>query len=139
MRGNITAEELEKLNLETMTAPCKFCRQYVQFKWNAETPITEDEKIEEATLNCSCESARWYQERDTKINTAREKINELFGVPEEGGMRKVLLEAVEQVVNKSVIKISMIAENGAKGEISITQKDAIKIRRTEATVTEASI
>jgi hypothetical protein len=54
-------------------------------------------------------------------------------------MRKIFLEAVEQAVNKSVIKISMIAENGAKGEISITQKDAIKIRRTEATVTEASI
>ena len=139
MRGNITAEELEKLDLEDLTAPCKFCQQYVSFKWNALTPITEEEKVEEATKNCNCDSALWYQERNTKINLASSKINELFETPEEASMRQIFLSATEKIIDRQVTKVTVVAGNGVKGDFSISQKDSIKIRRTEADITEVSL
>jgi len=139
MRGNITEEEMEGLVLRDVTAPCKFCGQYVSFKWDPIRPISEDEEIEEASKNCSCESARWYQERDTKINLASENINDLFGDPDEAELRNLFLYAVKMIIDKAVFKITATARNGAKGEFSITASDKIKIKRTEATVQEASL
>ena len=139
MRGNITAEELEKLNLEYMTAPCKFCRQYVQFQWNTETPITEDEKIEEATLNCSCDSARWYQDRSTKIKEAQNTAEELFTDPDEASLKKVMQQAAELVIDKNIVNITIVAGNGTKGIFSISASDKIKLKRSVQETAERTL
>lgn len=147
MKMNIDEDEINDIDeinnelqgLRDYTAPCKFCQQYVAFKWNAKKDVSDEDMIEQATLNCNCESARWYQDRYTKINTAQMKIEELFNIPEEHELQQIFLSATTMIVDKNLFKISAVASNGTKGEFSISSNGKIKIKRVEATVTEACL
>lgn len=129
----------ELAGLRDFVAPCRFCQQFVAFKWDAKKEVSDEEKTEQATLNCNCESAKWYQDRMTKINTAQMNIAELFSDPDEHELQLLLLSATAMIVDKNIFKISVIARNGAKGDFTISSSGKIKIKRTEATVTEASL
>lgn len=135
----LSEEEKERGNLVELIGVCKFCRQYVAFQWSATQEISEEEKIEQATQHCTCESAVWYQKRSDKIAEARMLIVELFTDPEEFEMQQLFLSASEMIADKKVVSIAAVSPNGTKGSFAITSADKIKIKRTESMVSERVI
>lgn len=132
-------EERDLNMLTDMTAPCKFCKQITVFKWDAGKPIDYDKKVEMATLSCNCDSARWYQDRSTKIKEAQNTAEELFTDPDEASLKKVMQQAAELVIDKNIVNITIVAGNGTKGIFSISASDKIKLKRSVQETAERTL
>lgn len=123
----------------TKTGPCKFCGQIGTFMWNEETPITEEEEMEQATLQCNCDSAKWYKDRAYKINAANERLDNMLQQAEEQRALKALKEIVPALYDEEIFSIAINIGNGTKVDMRCKIKEdkkIIKIKRTDVEVRE---
>lgn len=132
---------MEHGSLENRTAPCKFCGQVNIFKWNELTPISYEQEVEEATMVCNCDSAQWYQRRQTRINEANLKIKSIFTEPEEAEGKEILLKAVPYVVDDKLKNITVKTTSGIKATLSLGSGDEpkVKIKRSVTETHEAVV
>lgn len=85
---------------KTITGCCKFCGQSRIIDWNPDEPISQAEADEIATKECDCQDARVMQNREKKIQRAKEWIaNRFAGNPI---VIQLFNDAVKAVVNNEV-------------------------------------
>lgn len=137
-------------------AACRFCGQFVDFTgvalpWNADI-------IEEATLRCSCPSAKIYkdelkaietakQKRQSAIEGARQIINDLFGdgavgygrvpIPEE--TRQHILDAAILVYDRNIKNVTITVLSCIKIKITKSSKDKLIIERSDSAVNKQEV
>ena len=100
--GNMKGVNMPK---KTITGCCKFCGQSRIIDWNPDEPISQAEADELATKDCDCQDARVMQNREKKIQRAKEWIaNRFAGNPI---VIQLFNEAVKAVVNNEVENVSI--------------------------------
>ena len=120
------------------SSACPYCGQYVALK----SPVdTEEEATRLAADSRSCPEAR--RERDTvqRIESAHDRINQLFGEnSEEYGFKPIsaaepisLLQNIAILVARGFISSASLSITGqCRAKIGLTSEGEIKVERSEA-------
>ena len=126
-------------NGQTLNAgACPYCGQLVALEVEAET---EEEATRLAAETCSCVGARRERETVQRIETAHDRINQLFGEnATEYGFKPLsatepieLMKDIAVLVARGVITSSVMGISGqCRAKISLTSKGEIKVERSEA-------
>lgn len=125
--------------MRTVTGECKFCHQYNVFRWSAEFEPTEEERLEEGTLACKCESAQWYSERTYKLNATVERIENMLQAPEENIAKDILTDAAIRIIDDDIYSISINIGNGVKVDMKRGKENTVKIKRQEVETREETV
>lgn len=136
--------EKNRINTEcekeaTFTAPCKFCGQINVIKWFASYEPDDDDLIEEGTKACKCDEAKWYAEREFKINAAVERIENMLQTPEEVEARKILTNAAAKIYDGNIYSLSINIGNGVKVDMKKGKENTVKIKRQEVETREETV
>lgn len=120
---------------QIQTAPCKFCGQIVQFE--EEKSLTDEQAMEMAVMECSCEEAVMYRKWVQQETKALENVTAFFGEEAEPrnmegeGIVAILHAAVHEICNGELEKITLNLPGGVKATISQNGKGEIKVERAE--------
>lgn len=111
---------------------CRFCGQSLLIE--EEKEMTEAQLEECATLRCTCDDAKVYQEAALRRETAKRRVDELFG--EGAGEHKqpdeviaVIKGVVDLVCDKKAKNMTISIRTGLKCRIMQMAKDKIKVVR----------
>lgn len=111
---------------------CRFCGQSLLIE--EEKEMTEAQLEECATLHCTCDDAKVYQEAALRRETAKQRVDELFG--EGAGEHKqpeeviaVIKGVVDLVCDKKAKNMTISIRTGLKCRIMQMAKDKIKVVR----------
>ena len=128
-----------ELNGQTTDAgACPYCGQLVALEREAES---EEEATRLAAETCSCVGARRGQETVQRIETAHERIHQLFGEEAtEYGFKPIsavepidLLKDIAVLVARGVISSAAMSISGqCRAKIGLTSKGEIRVERSEA-------
>lgn len=117
------------------TAPCRYCGQIVQFE--SGELLTDEQALEMAVLECSCEDAKAYRRWQLNEKRALENVQRLFGEKASAkdmageGVIAILDAAVCGICGGEIEKITLNLPGGVKAGISINTKGEVKVERTE--------
>lgn len=117
------------------TAPCRFCGQLVQIEGDSD--LTEPQKQEIATSNCSCDEAVEYRKEKCRKENALKNVSKLFGedAPQDKRVRedivKILMAAVEEIYTGGLAKVTLNLRGGVKASVSQNSKGEINVERIE--------
>jgi len=119
---------------------CRFCGQ-IQAMDQLAPDVTQDEVDEAVTRKCDCSEAIHYRAVQSRIETARKKVNELF--VEKAGLYgfatledEHILSLIDQIVilvSNGWIRSGQVQLTGnEKAKVSMTSKGEIKVERAES-------
>lgn len=114
---------------------CRFCGQLIQIE--GDDGLTARQAEEEAAMICQCQQAAEYQKKRSRREKALKNVSILFGkdAPNEKraseGAAVILLEAVDEIYNGEIAKITLHLRGGVKASISQNSKGEINVERTE--------
>lgn len=124
---------------ESKTGNCRFCGQSSIIEGGAD--MTEPQLEEAATMRCTCDDAKLYQETANRRGTAKQRAQELFG--ENAGEYKqpedileLIDNAIDLVCDKKMKQATFKVRTGLNCRIMQMAKDKIKVVR-ETSNTEA--
>ena len=100
---------------------CRFCGQQILVEDGE--GMTEPQRDECATLHCECDDAKVYQESALRRDTAKRRVDELFG--EGAGEHR----QPDEVIGEIKSAVDLICEKKAKCRIMQMAKDKIKVVR----------
>lgn len=117
---------------EPATGSCRFCGQSVIVEGGAD--MTEPQIEEAATMKCGCDEAKNYQQAATRIETAKQRIDELFGegsgeYAQSEATLNVLKNCVDLVCNKAAKQVSFDIRTGLRCRVMAMAKDKVKVAR----------
>lgn len=111
---------------------CRFCRQQIIVENGDE--MTEPQLDECATLHCDCDDAKVYKEAALRRETAKRRVDELFGEgagehrqPDE--VLEIIKGVVDLVCDKKAKNMTITIRTGLKCRIMQMAKDKIKVVR----------
>lgn len=111
---------------------CRFCGQQIIVENGDE--MTEPQLDECATLHCDCDDAKVYQEAAMRRETAKRRVDELFGEgageyrqPDE--VLEIIKGVVDLVCDKKAKNMTITIRTGLKCRIMQMAKDKIKVVR----------
>lgn len=111
---------------------CRFCGQQ-QYIENGDD-MTDPQLEECATLHCNCDDAKAYQEDALRRDTAKSRVEELFGEgageyrqPDE--VLDIIKGVVDLVCDKKSKSMTITIRTGLKCRIMQMAKDKIKVVR----------
>ena len=117
---------------ETKNAACRFCGQQHIIENGGD--MTEPQLEECATMRCTCDDAKLYQETANRRGTAKQRAQELFG--ENAGEYKqseeimeLINNAIDLVCDKELKQVTVTIRTGLNCRIMQMAKDKIKIVR----------
>lgn len=117
---------------ESKAGACRFCGQNVIVEGGAD--MTAPQLEEAATMQCGCDEALAYQESANRRETAKQRIDELFGEGV-GEMRQpdttleILKRIVDMVCDKKIKNATISIRTGLRCRIMQMAKDKIKVVR----------
>ena len=111
---------------------CRFCGQQILVEDGE--GMTEPQRDECATLHCECDDAKVYQEAALRRDTAKRRVDELFGegAGEHRQPDEVIGEiksAVDLICDKKAKNMTLTIRTGLKCRIMQMAKDKIKVVR----------
>ena len=116
---------------ESKTGTCRFCGQSIIVEGGAD--MTAPQLEEAATMACECEKATAYKETKTRRETAKQRVEELFGDESEekqpDAVKKIILDAVDAICDKKMKSATITIREGLKCRIMQMAKDKIKVVR----------
>lgn len=117
---------------ESKTGNCRFCGQSSIIEGGAD--MTEPQLEEAATMRCTCDDAKLYQETANRRGTAKQRAQELFG--ENAGEYKqpedileLINNAIDLVCDKELKQVIIKVRTGLNCRIMQMAKDKIKVVR----------
>lgn len=117
---------------------CRFCGQQILVEDGE--GMTEPQRDECATLHCECDDAKVYQEAALRRDTAKRRVDELFGegAGEHRQPDEVIGEiksAVDLICDKKAKNMTLTIRTGLKCRIMQMAKDKIKVVREMSDIT----
>ena len=116
---------------ESKTGACRFCGQSIIVEGGAD--MTAPQLEEAATMACECEKAMAYKETKTRRETAKQRVEELFGDASEEkqpeAVRKIILDVVDSICDKKMKSATITVREGLKCRVMQMAKDKIKVVR----------
>lgn len=114
------------------TGICRFCGQQAVLQHDEER--TQPQLDECATLHCTCDEAKAYQEGALRRDTAKTRVDELFGegageFRQSEGVLSWIKDAVDYVCDKDIKNLTITIRTGLKCRIMQMAKDKIKVVR----------
>lgn len=111
-----------------VTEACRFCGQIQTF----EAPEGCGDRYKEmmATKLCSCMEAKAYCRKMDAAVQAREEVRELF---DDADIIDIFGKAIEQMDEGKLVGITIDFGDGVKGQVKVTNKGAVLIRKTKVT------
>ena len=113
-------------------AACRFCGQQHIIENGSE--MTDPQLEECATMRCTCDNAKLYQETAKRRRVAKQRAQELFGEnageytqPEE--VLQLIDKAIDLVCDKDLKQVVFTVRTGLNCRIMQMAKDKIKIVR----------
>lgn len=108
------------------TGTCRFCGQTMAVETAGD--ITQSQADEIATSRCSCKEAKVYQNRESKINRAKDwAVNRFEKQPE---LISLFEESFERVTNHDVEKVS-IKENEWTHNIFLDSEGFLNVKSSK--------
>lgn len=111
---------------------CRFCGQQRIVENGDE--MTEQQLEECATLHCDCDDAKTYQEAATRRDTAKQRVDELFGegageYRQPDDVLGTIKSMVDLICDKKAKNMTIVVRTGLKCRIMQMAKDKIKVVR----------
>lgn len=124
---------------EAKNAACRFCGQQHIIENGGD--MTEPQLEECATMRCTCDDAKLYQETENRRGTAKQRAQELFGdnageYKQPEAVLELINNAIDLVCDKKMKQAAFKVRTGLNCRIMQMAKDKIKVVR-ETSNTEA--
>lgn len=119
-------KDLKPGRLVETTGTCKYCKNLVAIKADANT--TEEERDEIASAECSCKDSKDAREAETSVRVLTDKINERYQhMPEDA--RKALISCLKPVAYGKLDKITVKVDESVTIKIYRSSK-GLNLKRT---------
>ena len=111
--------------MEQHTGACMFCGQTQVVMMGDGATLDQIDKM--ATMQCVCEEAMIYKRNEQKKTYAEANVKKLFE-SDGTGLQKVLMEAIEHLAKKNIVKITITTKEGVKATLT-ARENSIKCER----------
>ena len=121
--------------MKSAKGTCRYCKQMRVVKVPEGPDLPEEALDQIATDECDCEKAKYYRERQEKIERAELTIENM--APEhEQQAANIMKAALPEIVDQRIRKISVSVSSDVSYTLSRGKDGEVKIRRQEIVVSE---
>ena len=123
------------------SANCRFCGQVMAFQVPADSKMTQNELIEEATLRCTCFGAREYRDKLYTLKKGEDAINRIVSGKHED-MKALFKLALKKVIDEKIKKLTLQINDTTtismwldKGRVKV-QKKFLQVSTSDGTISQ---